>query len=336
MCRVLAYLGPKIPLADLMLRPANSLVNQSFAAEYHHLLQLGGSGFASWEAGSPHEDQPLLYKGTEPAFFDSGLRTICENVRTTALLAHVRAIPYSVEASIHSDNCHPFLYPGFRLAIAHNGGLPGWREMLHDILMASRPEIVANLTGSTDTEALYCLLMSQFDDPTADLTADEIVAGMRRFMGELLRIKHEHNNSAIAKLKLFMADGNDLVVANIGFGPDYATTIDGDWEELRTHEVGSREFSLAGVVEPVWYLAGTNFTRYEDTYDMAVRDLSNADTVIIASEPLTRNASKWHLIPFQHVAVFERRGDGMRGRVESLDLGIMERTPSNLEPAVPR
>lgn len=319
MCRVLGYLGPSLPLADLMLRPSNSLVHQTFDAEYHGFLQLAGSGLASWEEGSPQDGRPLLYKSASPPAFDTNLRTICENVRTTGLLAHVRAIPESEHAAIHADNCQPVSYPGFRWALAHNGSLPGWRDMLHEMLTASRPEIVAHLTGSTDTEAIYCLLMSQLPDPTGAVGADQIVTAIRQLVAALVRIKRSHQNADIAKLKLFLASGDDLVVANIGLGPDYTTTVDRDWQELRSHGVGSMEFELAGVIEPVWYLAGRHFGRYEDSYDMAVCDIADADTVIIASEPLTRDRAKWHTIPFQQIAVFERIGSHIRYRSEPLD-----------------
>jgi glutamine amidotransferase len=309
MCRVLAYLGPQLELADLMTKPKNSLVNQSFDARFHHLLQLGGSGFASWEEGSPNETRPLIYRSAKPTFYDKNLSAICENVRTNCLLAHIRATGYSDQASVNEDNCHPFLYPGFRLALAHNGGLPGWRDMLQDIAAASKPAIVRHLSGSTDTEPLYCLLMSQYEDPTADMDGEEILAGLTRFMKQVRDIKKRHGNTKIAKLKFFLADGNDLVVANMGLGENYASEIDGDWDELRQHEPGTREFTLAGVKEPVWYLAGDDYADFEGSYQMRAREGDGASTVIVASEPLTAEADAWKRVPFNH-AVFIQRTDG--------------------------
>jgi glutamine amidotransferase len=320
MCRVLGYLGPPVAVEDLMTKPANSLVNQSFDAEYHHLLQLGGTGFASWEQGSPNETHPLIYKSAQPTFFDRNLRGICENTRTTCFLGHIRAVGYSERSSVYHDNCHPFLYPRFRLALAHNGGLPGWRDMLQDILSASRPEIVRHLAGSTDTEPLYCLLMSQYDDPTADMAADEIVAGLRDFLAKVLEIKKKHDNTATAKLKFFLADGNDLVVANLGLGENYATDIERQWDDLRHAKVGSPEFTVAGVLEPVWYMAGDDYADYDGTFEMRVSQGDTASTMIVASEHLTEDSSQWQRIPFQHVGVFGREGDRVQARVSRLTL----------------
>ena len=316
MCRVLGYLGPSLTLEDLLTKPANSLVNQSFDAKYHHLLQLGGTGFVAWDRGAPHPTEPILYRSAQPAFFDRNLKSICSKLRTDNLLAHIRATSYSENSSVNEDNCHPFLYPGFKLALAHNGGLPGWHAMLRDILGESRPEIVAHLTGSTDTEALYCLLMSQYADPTANMQADEILDGLRRFMRKIVEIKRRNGNTKTAKLKFFLADGNDLVVANIGLGENYAPEITTPWEELRHATPQTVEAGLAGVVEPVWYLAGDDYAQYAGTYDMRVRSAEGASTLIIASEHLTQEPNDWTAVPFQHVVFFARSGEHCSVRVE--------------------
>jgi glutamine amidotransferase len=323
MCRVLGYLGPKVRLADLITRPKNSLINQTFDAEYHHMLQLAGGGFASWEKGTPDERDPLIYKSCQPAFYDKNLQALCAKLETNNLLAHVRATGYSHRASVHDDNCHPFLYPGFRLALAHNGGLPGWREMRSDIMAASKPEIVAHLAGSTDTETLYCLLMSQYEDPTRDMDSDEIIDGLARFMRQIIAIKQRHKNGGLAKLKFFLADGNDLVVANIGLGFDYATEIDTAWEDVRHAKPGTREHKIAGVIEPVWYLSGSDYGEMADgdragQFTMRQRGSAATDAVVISSEHLTEDASEWTPVEFQDVVFFRRGDEGCQVEVQRL------------------
>ncbi len=318
MCRVLAYLGPRVSLADLVTRPANSLVNQSFDPEFHDYMQLGGTGFASWVEGSPDERRPLVYKSCQPAFYDKNLASMCAKLQTNNLLAHIRATGYSPSASINDDNCHPFIYPKLSLALAHNGGLPGWRGMLLDILAASDPAIVAQLCGSTDTEPLYCLLMSQYADPTANMQPDEIIDGLTKFMRKLVEIKRKNGNTRYAKLKFFLADGRDIVVANLGLGYDYAPEIDRGWEELLEAGKGTPERKLAGVVEPVWYLAGSGYGLHDDQFSMKTLWDARTDEVIISSEPLTRDRSDWRRVPFQHVVFFERTAAGCSAKVEKL------------------
>jgi glutamine amidotransferase len=328
MCRVLGYLGPPVLLADLLTRPANSLVNQSFDAEHHDLLQLGGTGLASWDRTGPDAQEPLLYKSCQPAFYDRNLASVCSKLRTTNLLAHIRATGYSQSAAINDENCHPFIYPKMRLALAHNGGLPGWRDMLRAIVGASKPDIVRQLSGSTDTEPLYALLMSQYDDPTADMKPAEIIDGLRKFMQRILEIKRDHDNVKQAKLKFFLADGNDLVVANIGLGFDFAKEIDAPWEELLKAKKGTPEYALSGVVEPVWYLAGKDYGLHDDQYTFGTvsngagsngAGSNDMDAVVISSEPLTRDPSDWTAVPFQHVVFFRRTDSGCDVTVEKLE-----------------
>ena len=319
MCRVLGYLGPRVGVDELLTKPANSLVNQTFDAEYHDLMQLAGTGLASWDAGGRTAEKPFIYRSCQPAFYDRSLHALSKQLSTTNLLAHVRATGYSQASSINDDNCHPFLYPNYRLALAHNGGLPGWRDMLRDIVGACKPQVVRHLTGSTDTEPLYCLLMSQYEDPTADMKPDEIIAGLSSFMKVIRDLKKRHDNRGIAKLKFFLADGNDLVVANIGLGFDFAQDIEGDFDEWRRAPKGSRELKLAGVIEPVWHLAGRGYGLKGDRYGMDAVGGDNPDTIIISSEHLTDNSKDWQPVPFQHVVFFRREESGCSVQVQRLD-----------------
>ncbi len=318
MCRVLGYLGPPVLLADLVTRPANSLVNQSFDPEQHDYMQLGGTGFASWEKGAPDEARPLVYKSARAAFYDTNLHNLCAKLHTTNLLAHIRATGYEHHTSINDDNCHPFIYPNVRMAMAHNGGLPGWRNMLPDILTASEPGIASQLTGSTDTELLYCLLMSQYEDPSANMEADEIIHGLSRFMQKLIEIKRKQGNARQAKLKLFLADGDDLVVANLGLGFDYAQDIEAPWEQLLSAPRGSPERQLAGVVEPAYYHAGRGYGRQNGHYGMEHGSSDDVDAVIVSSEPLTSTSQEWRRVDFQHVVFFRRTNDACSVRVQKL------------------
>jgi glutamine amidotransferase len=151
--------------------------------------------------------------------------------------------------------------------------------------------------------------------------AAEIVDGLRSFLSTILDIKRRHDNRKVAKLKFFLADGNDLVVANIGLGTDYATTIDASWDELHASATpGTEEHTLAGVLEPVWYMAGDNYSDFEGTYEMTQAQGDRASTVIVASEPLTENAEAWTRIPFQHVAYFHRDGASCTARLDRLEI----------------
>ena len=109
MCRILAYLGPELPLEHLLLSPANSLVNQSKAPQHHPLLQLAGWGFAAWSRSFNKPDRALLYRRSVPAFYDDNADTLIPSLQAHTVLAHVRASTYRAETVIAHENCHPCL-----------------------------------------------------------------------------------------------------------------------------------------------------------------------------------------------------------------------------------
>ena len=92
MCRILAYLGPELPLENLLLKPANSLINQSRAPEHHPLMQLAGWGFATWSESFLRPEVPLRYRRAVPAFFDDNPSTLIPSLMGHTVLAHIRAI----------------------------------------------------------------------------------------------------------------------------------------------------------------------------------------------------------------------------------------------------
>lgn len=59
MCRVLAYIGPEIPLEDLLLKPENSLINQTLDPGRHPQLQLAGWGFGLWSEHLLKPEEPF-------------------------------------------------------------------------------------------------------------------------------------------------------------------------------------------------------------------------------------------------------------------------------------
>eukprot|EP01032_Pedospumella_encystans_P035129 gene35129-39737_t len=70
MCRVLAYIGPEVPLESLLLTPSNSLVNQALDPEHYPDLQLAGWGFGAWSEHLLKPEDPLLYRRPMAAFYD--------------------------------------------------------------------------------------------------------------------------------------------------------------------------------------------------------------------------------------------------------------------------
>lgn len=53
MCRHIAYLGPSIPLGELLMRPPHSLVRQSWAPRHQRYGTVNADGFGvGWYAAA--------------------------------------------------------------------------------------------------------------------------------------------------------------------------------------------------------------------------------------------------------------------------------------------
>lgn len=297
MCRVLAYVGTPVPLENFLYRPDSSLVTQSIDPRMLHMLNLGGFGMAAWARGSRDPDEPFVYKSTAVPVFDANLRSLAKKLEVEALLAHVRGVPYHSDVTLGEQNLHPFRYEGFRWAFAHNGDLLRFPEMKHALLEHIKPAIAQRIRGNTDSEWMYALLMSQLEDPTAEHRADELARAVDRMLRVLRRTREAHGIDVSSPVNLFLCDGRRLVAVRFTF--DYGCyPLDA---LARVHEMQLRYLSL-------WYTAGRQYGHVDGEWRM-VGETAGADSVIFASEPLTRDVSSWMQVP-EYALVYAERSAG--------------------------
>lgn len=95
MCRVLAYIGPEVPVENLLLKPENSLINQALDPERHPDLQLAGWGFGAWGEHLLKPEEPFIYCRPMAAFYDDNAERIIPSLQANTMLAHVRAAAYN-------------------------------------------------------------------------------------------------------------------------------------------------------------------------------------------------------------------------------------------------
>jgi glutamine amidotransferase len=316
MCRILAYLGPELPLENLLLKPTNSLIHQSKAPAHHPLLQLAGWGFGAWSETFNKPERPLIYRRAAPAFFDDNTTTVIPPLRAHTVLAHVRASTYRSETVITHENCHPFSYQGTRWSIVHNGSLPGWRLLQRELLPFFKDEFLSQMRGTTDTEFLYGLFLSLLEDDSPDGFQTTI----ERVLQLILQSMKKLGITKPTKLKLAFATEGQIVGVNFGSGFDGETDIAGDLNELRKAKVGSREFLLSTILEPLWVISGRNFHKYEDSYRFDLCGLDEATAAILASEPLTAEEDDWMVLEFGKMMVLKRQDDRVCIEVRDLNL----------------
>lgn len=152
MCRWLAYAGKPVYLHDVLFKPENSLIHQSLHARKSHVT-INGDGFGVGWYDS--KSDPGLYRDVRPAWNDENLLSVSEQIRSRLFFAHVRA---STGTSTTRLNCHPFRFG--RWLFMHNGQIGGYDQVARDVEFAIAPAYYRLRRGSTDSEAIFYLLIS--------------------------------------------------------------------------------------------------------------------------------------------------------------------------------
>lgn len=152
MCRLLAYKGPAIPLEDIIITPAHSLLEQSHHANEAKLAFQGdGFGIAWYDAGRG----PGLYRDVLPAWSDGNLPSLCRMIRSDLFLAHVRA---STSGETSRLNCHPFHHGSW--TFMHNGQIPDIARVRRGLETRLPDELYAARRGTTDSELVFLLMLA--------------------------------------------------------------------------------------------------------------------------------------------------------------------------------
>ena len=316
MCRVLAYIGPEIPLENLLLQPENSLINQSLDPELHPQLQLAGWGFGAWSEHLLKPAEPFLYHRPMSAFYDDNAEGILPSLQGSTLLAHVRAASYNDRVVLADENCHPFSYQETPWIIAQNGSLPNWQLLQRELLQHCEDRYLRQMRGNTDTEFLYVLLLSLLKG-NSDGDVKEAFEALLKIVLEAME---KLDLVALTKLKIALVAPGRIIGVNYGAGHAGETDVAGDWKDLRKSGAGTDDHALSMLLEPMYLLMGKNFEDYANSYKVDVGPEEEATSAIFASEPLTEDGEEWLQIEFGEIVALERKGDRILKTVSRLDI----------------
>lgn len=285
MCRALLYLGEPVLLDALLYQPDSALVRQSTMPRMLHLLNLAGFGLRAWDRASFDPDSPFAYASDAIPVFDRNLKALAEKVAASCVLAHVRGVPYNTRVEISAQNAHPFQFPGVPLALAHNGDLWRFAEMKPLLAPRIKPELFGRIRGTTDSEWMYALLLSQLEDPYARPSGEALVDAVARMLAILREARAALGIAVTSPVNLFLTDGEQIVAVRycLDFGR-YPTSDPGD--------VLTAHFSYYSL----WYTLGRDYRIHDGEWKM-VGGAAQADSLLIASEPLTRDTAAWVEVP---------------------------------------
>jgi glutamine amidotransferase len=290
MCRALLYLGQPVLLDTLLFQPDSALVRQSYMPKMLHMLNLAGFGLRAWDAHSPAPERPHTYGSPSLPIFDRNLKSLAEKVRAHAVLAHVRGVAYNTRVDISVQNVHPFHFSGVPLAMAHNGDLARMGEMKPLLAQHVKPEFLPLIRGTTDSEWIYALTVSTLPDAKRIATREELLRAIENALSILRRTRETLGIAISSSANLFFNDGTQIAAVRYCFDfGNYATE-----DPARVHEANLNYLSL-------WYTLGRDYAMHASPGGGAewrmTGEAHEADSIIIASEPLTRDASTWVEVP---------------------------------------
>jgi glutamine amidotransferase len=228
--------------------------------------------------------------------FDRNLKNLATKVAAGCVLAHVRGVAYSTQVEISLQNVHPFQFPGIALALAHNGDLARIAEMRPGLAKHLRPELARQIRGTTDSEWIYALVLSQIEDPQVPVTGASLVAAISKAIAIIRDERAKLGIDVSSSLNLFVTDGRQIAAVRYCFDFGRYQTADPE----RVHEANVSFLSL-------WYTVGREYGLHDGEWRMT-GGAQNADSILIASEPLTRDVNSWVEVPEYSILHVEIRG----------------------------
>ena len=282
MCRALAYLGEPLSLRRVLFDTDSSLVQQTYHPRMMNtFLNLAGFGMAAWEPKSSHPEEPFIYRTMTLPGFDRNLRGLAGKLEPTCLLAHVRGVTFGENELVGGSNLHPFRFPGTRITLAHNGHLRDFRRMRYELIKHIRPEFAQQIEGTTDSEWIYALVLSQLEDSHGMPDMDELVRAIVAALRVLREVRASEGIDVSSPVNLFVTTGETLVATRFSF--DYG------WYPP---EDTMLETDLPYV--SLWYTVGGGYQELDGETSMVGEEVRS---LLIASEPLTVDISTWLEVP---------------------------------------
>lgn len=281
MCRILSYLGKPIVIEELLYKPDNSFIKQSYHPKYmSHLLNLAGFGIAAWDHSSHHPKLPYIYKTPQLPFYDENLRNLASKISPYCMLAHLRGVSYSDKQVVSIQNVHPFLFNGSNVALAHNGALFAFNKMKYALLDYVNPAYQKNIQGTTDSEWIYSVFLSQLPGPIETYEISDIIHAINETLKILHKVRQDNDIAINSPVNLFISNGE--FIAATRFVLDYG------WQAEENVEL--EHFAY----HSLWYTYGESYGLYDNEYKMRGKKKSS---IIIASEPLTEDTTTWVEVP---------------------------------------
>ena len=195
MCRLAAYLGEKIPLADLINKPHYNLYEQSWQAREMSYGKVNADGFGfGWY---DRHGKAGIYRKASPIWADDNLPDLSRAWQASLWLAMVRSA--TAGSAYDHRAAQPFRYRHF--LFMHNGfinNMGSVRKKLVAELSVESAELVAGVSDSEYLFALFCEHLKK---------TEKIDVALRR---TLLWCLDHFSSDNVGMLNIVVSDGQQL------------------------------------------------------------------------------------------------------------------------------
>ncbi|MFC7531182.1 ergothioneine biosynthesis protein EgtC [Actinoplanes sp. GCM10030250] len=200
MCRHLGYLGPPVPLHDLLFDPPHALATQAWAPRDMRgggTINADGFGVGWWPPGA---DAPVRYRSSMPIWTDASLPQLAAATSAGAVLAAVRSA--TVGLPVVETAAAPFT--DGRWLFSHNGVVRGWPEAVTGLAGELAVQDLLTLDAPTDSAILWALVRAKLrcGEPPAKAVAEVVRDVAAAAPG--------------SRLNLLLTDGSQLIATTVG------------------------------------------------------------------------------------------------------------------------
>ena len=134
---------------------------------------------------------------------DRNLRALSKSISSSLLFGHVRAA--GPGASVHQYNCHPFNKG--RYMFMHNGDISRFSKIRRGLLGKLRDELFENISGTTDSELLFHLILNELPDWHTPQDPATLQAAVTTAMSQVIQANRGQPNS----LNIAFTDGETVI-----------------------------------------------------------------------------------------------------------------------------
>lgn len=271
MCRFIAYAGRDILLADLIVNPEHSLINQSYQSQQRS-ERLNGDGFGVGWYNRALSKEPGIFTATSPAWSNRNLRRLADKIVSPLVFAHIRAA--SPEFPVNELNCHPFYY--HHLMWMHNGRIDNFLKIKRPLRNSLRDDIYNTIQGTTDSEHAFAAFLNFLPQDLSTCNATSLKSAMLSTIAQLNQWTRDSGAQYASQYNFAVTDGETIVITRYTDAPET-------------------------IAETLYFSRGERF-ECQGNVCRVISPKEKPHAIVVASEALTPEA-RWEPVPANHILV---------------------------------